>query len=186
MTTFREFVKQVLAEVAQALEAVDEERVSELVQSILNAERVVVHGAGRVGLACKGFAMRLGHLGKQAFTVADSTVPPLGKKDLLILASSSGETQTVYDVGVLAKSNGVRVFLITADAQSKMANNADAVLVLKAQTKYGPGKDVRSVQPMATQFEQSLQILFDVTILLLMQATQQSQADMWARHTNLD
>lgn len=183
---FHQLVKEVLAEIAEALASVDEKRVSELVHSILEANRVVVHGAGRVGLACKGFAMRLGHLGKQAFTVSDSTVPPLGKEDLLILASSSGQTQTVYDVGVLAKTHGARLVVITADEESPMAKIADSILVLRAQTKFGPIKGVSSMQPMATQFEQCVQILFDVLILLLMHATKQSQADLWARHSNLD
>lgn len=183
---FHKLVREVLEEIGDALASVDEKRVDEIVQSILSADRIVVHGAGRVGLACKGFAMRLGHLGKQAFTVSDSTVPPLGKNDLLVLASSSGETQTVYDVGALAKTHGARVVVITGDATSRIAGIADSPLVLRAQTKFGPSKDVRSMQPMATQFEQCLQILFDVLILLLMRSTDQTEADLWARHTNLD
>jgi 6-phospho-3-hexuloisomerase len=130
--------------------------------------------------------MRLGHLGKKAFTVSDSTVPPLGKNDLLILASSSGETQTVYDVGVLAKTHGARVAVITGDAESRIAGISDAPLILRAQTKFGAKKGVRSIQPMATQFEQCLHILFDVLILLLMRSTNQTESDLWARHSNLD
>ncbi len=184
--TFSEFVPNVLGEISNALESVAEEKVAELVRAILAADRVVVHGAGRVGLACKGFAMRLGHLGKQAFTVADSTAPAIGKKDLLLLASSSGETQTVYDVGVLGRAHGVPVAVITANAHSRMAGVADLLITFRAQTKFGPRGEVSSIQPMATQFEQSLQVFFDILILLLMQETSQTQDDMWRRHSNLD
>lgn len=184
--TLQELVPKVLKEIGDALDGVAEEKVSELLRSILSANRVVVHGAGRVGLACKGFAMRLGHAGKQAFVVSDSTVPPVGSGDLVILASSSGETQTVYDVGLLARQHGARVAVVTANARSRMASVADVLITMRAQTKFGPTAEVASIQPMATQFEQSLQVFFDIVILLLMEASGQSPSDMWKRHSNLD
>lgn len=184
--TFHELIPRVLDEIRNALDSVSEEKVAEVLRRILNADRIVVHGAGRVGLACKGFAMRLGHLGMQAFTVADSTVPAIGPRDLLILASSSGETQTVYDVGVMARQHSAQVVVITANGHAPMAAIADLVVSLRAQTKFGPSESIASIQPMATQFEQSLQVFFDILILLLMQATGQTQMDMWQRHSNLD
>ena len=183
---FPELAGKVTSEIARVLDDVDEKKITELVQSILGAQHIVLCGAGRVGLACKGFAMRLGHLGKTAFTIGDSTIPSVGKGDLVIVGSSSGETQTVFDVAVLGKSKGTRVVLITANPDSRMAKLADSVLILHTPTKFGTRQGDVSVQPMATLFEQCLQIVFDVVVLMLMQKTHQRPEDLWARHTNLD
>lgn len=182
----RHVIDQVTSEIGAVLRKVPEQTLMQIAREARQARRIVVHGAGRVGLACKGFAMRLGHLGLQAYTVADSTVPSVGKEDLLILASSSGETQTVYDVGVMAKKQGTRIVAITAARQSRAAGLADVLLVLDAPTKFGPGEGFSSIQPMATLFEQCAQILFDVLVIVLMHETHQTHDDLWSRHSNLD
>lgn len=183
---FRELLKRVLGEIASALENITDTEADALVSAFLDAEKIVVHGVGRVGLACKGFAMRLGHLGLHAYSVTDAAVPPVAKKDVVLLASSSGETRTVYEVGALGKHHGARIVLVTGTPNAKMTTLADQTIVLKAQTKFGPSDNARSIQPMATQFEQSLQVLFDVLVLLLMQRTRQGHSDLWSRHSNLD
>ena len=183
---FHDLAKTISTEIQLVLHHVDEERVAQLARTILGARCIVVHGAGRVGLACRGFAMRLGHLGLRVFTITDSTVPPVGKDDVLIIGSSSGETQTVYDVAVAGKRMGARVVVVTAKPDSRIAALGDLVIVLKAPTKFGPTEGTNSIQPMATLFEQCLQILFDTIVLILMKQTNQTHADLWARHANLD
>ncbi|MBI5473096.1 MAG: SIS domain-containing protein [Ignavibacteriae bacterium] len=183
---FRDLVETITAEIRLALHDVSDEQVGGLVGLILGARRIVVHGAGRVGLACRGFAMRLGHVGRSVFTVADSTIPPLGKGDILIVGSSSGETQTVYDVAVLGKRTGAHLVVITAKQDSRLGKLADVLILLNAPTKFGPTEGRTSIQPMASLFEQSLQIFFDALVLQLMKATNQTHADLWARHSNLD
>jgi 6-phospho-3-hexuloisomerase len=182
----REFVKTITAEIETALDGVSDAEADVLTRSILQARHVVVHGAGRVGLVCKAFAMRLGHLGIAAHAVSDSTIPPLGPDDVLLVASSSGETSTVIDVARLAKKQRARILVIGAVPGSQLALLADHFIHLKTPTKLGPANGVTSVQPMATLFEQSLQILFDVLVLHLMKETGQTQSDLWARHTNID
>lgn len=183
---FSRYLPVVTSEIAKVLGALDDQHIKELVRGILNSRVTVVHGAGRVGLACRGFAMRLAHLGRDAHSVTDSSLPPLGAGDLLIVASSSGETQTVYDVADMGKRNGAAVFVITASAESRIAGLADSLLVFAAPTKFGPKAGVESVQPMATLFEQCLQIFFDIVVLMLMDETGKRHADLLARHTNLD
>jgi 6-phospho-3-hexuloisomerase len=183
---FHELAKKVTTEISGVLHDVREQDARALLQSILQKQRIVVAGAGRVGLACKGFAMRLGHLGLSAFTPNDSTIPPIGANDLLVVGSSSGETQTVYDVALNAKRNGASVVAITADADSRIATLADMVIALNAPTKFGTTKGGSSIQPMATLFEQSLQVLFDVVILMLMKEMGCTHEDMWRRHSNVD
>ncbi len=186
LSVFHERVPKVTSEIERVLGRIEEQQIVRLVQSILDARHIVLCGAGRVGLACSGFAMRLGHLGKTAFTVGDSTIPPVDKGDLLIVGSSSGETQTVYDVAALGKKKGTNVVVITASPSSRLGKLADSIIVLDAPTKFGGRKDEESMQPMATLFEQSLQVMFDIIVLILMEKTRQQSDDLWARHTNLD
>lgn len=183
---FHELGKKITTEISSVLDRVHEEKVMALVHAVLHTRRIVVVGAGRVGLACKGLAMRLGHLGFAAFTTSDSTSPSLARGDLLIVASSSGETQTIYDVLLLAKKAGARTILLTADSASRMGKEAEMVIEIPAPTKYGATRSVDSIQPMATLFEQSLNIVFDIVVLLLMRETRQTPEDLWKRHTNLD
>ncbi len=183
---FHDLVKKVTAEIGFVLDTVSEKQVTELVHGILNANKIVVYGAGRVGMACKGFSMRLGHLGRTSFTLGDSTVPSIGKGDLLLLSSGSGETQTVYDIAGLGKKNGARVTLITSRPDSTIGKLADSIVTLKAPTKIGPIEGLKSIQPMATLYEQCLQVFFDTVVLLLMEETRQDHDDLWARHSNLE
>ncbi len=183
---FKNVLKAVTSEIVAALNTIQAESATELVLRIMKARRIVLHGAGRVGLACKGFGMRLGHLGREAHVVGDSTIPPIGKEDLLIVASSSGETQNVYDVVVLAKQHDAHVIVITAMPDSRIAKLGNSVILIEVPTKFSPHNDTSSIQPMASLFEQCLQVFFDVVVLSLMKETQQKHEDLWARHTNLD
>jgi 6-phospho-3-hexuloisomerase len=96
-------IKLVLNEITSVLDKVEDFEVEQMISEILNSNKIVVCGAGRVGMAIRGFGMRLGHLGFTAFTLGDSTVPSIAHSDLLIVASGSGETQTIFDLVSIAK-----------------------------------------------------------------------------------
>ena len=55
--------KEILNEIKIVLEKVKEEDVDILIDKILNSNTIVTIGAGRVGMAIKGFVMRLDILG---------------------------------------------------------------------------------------------------------------------------
>jgi len=178
--------KRILAELDHVLSTVKTEDVEILIAEILKAKTIIVFGAGRVGMAIRGFGMRLGHLGFHAFTLGDSTVPHIGQGDLLLLASGSGETQTVYDIAVLGKKNGARLCIVTGRMDSRIGALADTLVLLKAPSKVDSSESFLSIQPMTTLNEQCLQIFFDTVVLMIMEKTQQQPTDLWARHSNLE
>lgn len=182
----KENIDSVLAEIKQVLSLINEEQVSELASAILKAKRIVVCGAGRVGMAIRGFGMRLGHLGLQAYTLGDSTVPGIGPEDLFLVASGSGETQTIYDLVEIAKKNGAQVGLVTGNPESRMGKIADILVQIKAPSKTKPVEGFVSIQPMTTLNEQCLGIFFDALVLQLMEKTGETHDTMWARHSNLE
>lgn len=71
-------IQSILKEIETVLLKIDDKQVDILIDEILLAKKIVVCGAGRVGMAIRGFGMRLGHLGLQAYTLGDSTVPGIG------------------------------------------------------------------------------------------------------------
>ena len=74
-------------------------------------------GAGRSGLVAKAFAMRLMHLGFQAFVVGETITPSLSKGDIMVIFSGSGRTKTVADIAETAKEIGAKICLITSNAE---------------------------------------------------------------------
>lgn len=179
-------VNRIIEEIQQVLAAVSEDRVSGLVASIFEANKIVVCGAGRVGMAIRGFGMRLGHLGFRAYTLGDSTVPNIGQGDLFLVASGSGETQTIYDLVEIAKKNSARVSLVTGNSNSRMGRLADVIVEIKAPSKTKAIEGFSSVQPMTTLNEQCLGIFFDAVVLQIMEKKGETHDTMWARHSNLE
>lgn len=177
---------QILQEIGLVIGKVDQAQVELFLHEILQANTIVACGAGRVGMAVRGFAMRLAHLGKRVHMLGDATVPAIGEGDLLIVASGSGETQTIYDIVAIAHKNGARVALVSGNSNSRMGKLADALVVLPAPSKTKQIDGFASVQPMTTLNEQCLGILFDSMVLMLMETTQETHDTMWARHSNLE
>lgn len=179
-------VSVILDEVKTVLKQVNENEVEQLTKEILKGNRIVACGAGRVGMALRGFAMRLGHLGLTCYMLGDATVPGISEGDLLLVASGSGETQTIYDLVAIAKKNGARVALVTGNKESRMGKLADTLVVLRAPSKTKPVEGFTSVQPMTSLNEQCLAIFFDAVVLVLMEKMNETHDTMWARHSNLE
>ena len=185
---FKEKSNLILGEIANVLSQVDENEISKFVDLFKRhpSSRFVVVGAGRMGYAAKGFAMRLGHLGYQAWTLGDSTVPHIGHGDFLIVASGSGNTQTIYDVSKKAKENGANIVIITNNPSSRIGKLASTVLVLPNNNNKESTSQRTSQQPMTTLNEQCLGLLFDSIVLMIMDETGETHDTMWNRHSNLE
>ncbi len=166
---------------------VSAEEMERLAAAIRAARAVYVAGAGRSGLAMRGFAMRLMHMGIRSFVVGDATTPALQAGDLLVIGSGSGSTASLLAVAGQAIRHGGSLALLTIDAGSPIAKLAGTVVRIPAPSpKAGAGAAVASRQPMATLFEQSLGVLLDTCIMLLMEASGVSEQAMFQRHANLE
>lgn len=149
----------------------------QITNQILKANNIVVVGAGRMGLMCRAFSMRLNHLGLRGCTLGDSNMPRIGKGDLLIVASSSGETQTIFDLVVIAKKAKAKILLITMNPNSRMGKKANYIVKMPI---------IVSDNPMKTGQEQWLMTYFDRLVLELMEELDETSVSMWERHTNLE
>lgn len=109
----------------------DPKEVSDFAQEIINFSKekiIFLGGMGRSGYAAKAFAMRLEHLGRNVRYLDETTLPRVKKGDLVILYSGSGDN--LDDTAEIAKGEGAKIIAITSIRDSKLARQADLILII--------------------------------------------------------
>jgi 6-phospho-3-hexuloisomerase len=176
---------------------ISDEDVEKFIKELLHAKRIYVMGAGRSGLVAKAFAMRLMHLGFQAFVVGETITPSLSKGDIMVIFSGSGKTKTVADIAETAKEIGAKICLITSDADSRIGKISDCIVIIEhhrdAVTDDAAEFEIRqmmgdhkSFAPLGTLFETASMIFADAVISRLMEITQTDEIALKNRHTNVE
>jgi 6-phospho-3-hexuloisomerase len=183
MSRYRQLVDAVIAENRQVLEAVSEAEIGRLIAEIEGAKKIQLFAMGRMQASMRGFAMRLKHMGFDAWVVFDTTTPALGPGDLLIVNCAV----TLIDLTIirLARQAGARVCVITAHPEFENAKLADLVVTVPGQI-FGTGTEVKSIQPMASLLEQALFLFEDIIVMLLVEKRKVGMKEMQERHTNLE
>src|SRR6476660_1908531 len=119
--SLHDLARGALADLGEVFAAIPEDAADPLIEAILGARRIALYGAGREGLAIKGFAMRLFHMGRDAHVVGDMTTPPLGPGDLLIVTSGQGQLATAEALVATARAAGARTAIVTAQPDGATA-----------------------------------------------------------------
>lgn len=173
-------------EITEVMSRVAADEVNAVAEAIMEADAVYVCGAGRSLLMMKAFAMRLVHLGLNAYVVGETITPAIERGHLLIAGTGSGQTRTTLAMAEAAKGRRARVVAMTAHAESPVGRCADLVLNIPAPVP-GPATLPRlSKQPPGSLFEQSLLILCDSIVMILMERLGVTEEMMIARHTKLE
>ena len=175
-----------LADLGQVFDRIDEAAVERAIDEIVRANRIALYGVGREGLQIKGFCMRLFHLGRRAAMVGDMTTPRLGDGDLLIVSAGPGQFSTVAALMGVAKRDGARTLVVTAQRDGDCAKAADVVLAIPAQTMADDRGAATSVLPMGSLYEGAQYVLFEVMVLKLRDRLGLSAEAMRANNTNLE
>lgn len=175
-----------LDDIARVFRALDGQSADRLIAAIVAARRIAVYGCGREGLAIKGFAMRLFHLGLDVHVIGDMTVPPLGPDDLLLITSGTGHLPSGESFIRVAKASGAKIHVITAQPQGSTPKLADEITVIPAQTMANDRDGELSVLPMGSLFEFAETLFFELVILALREKLGETADTMRARHTNLE
>lgn len=184
---YNDFKKIVIQELDDVLTTVDEQAVEKLVNSICKAECVFVVGVGRVMLVLQAFVKRLNHLGIHATYVGSIDEPAIGEKDLLIVASGSGESVVPLVIAKLAKSYGAAIVHIGSNADSSMNAYASDLVRIPCQTKLHLEDEIPSQQLMSSLFEQSLLLLFDIiSMMIFKKRSSKDIQTLWKMHANLE
>ena len=187
MKNIQEIGKYIIQELEKTVSSVVDEQVQDLIRSILQASKIFVAGAGRSGFMVRAFAMRLMHIGFEVFVVGETITPNLTPEDILIVASGSGATESLVVMAQKAKALGSWIGLVTIDGQSPIAKLADIMLTIPAPSpKVQRETGFTSIQPMGSLFEQSLLLILDAVILMLMERQNKTSDTMFTRHANLE
>ena len=91
----KENLEHILKELQDATFIIEEEQIENVLKLIAPDKKIFLTGKGRSGLAAKGFANRLMHLGYTVYFVGEPTTPSIQEGDLLILGSGSGNTASL-------------------------------------------------------------------------------------------
>lgn len=184
----KEYTGKILEELTNNLQYENDEQLDEFVKAIRAARHIFTSGAGRSGVAMRGFTNRLMHLGLSVSMVGEISNPHTQEGDLLIIGSGSGETDSLVAMSQKAKKNGVKIALITMDPKSTIGKLADVTVVLPGVSPklQNEGMDITSIQPMGSAFEQISFLTYDGVILELMEQMRETTDTMFPRHADLE
>ncbi|GIO96611.1 3-hexulose-6-phosphate isomerase [Paenibacillus lautus] len=178
----------VAKEIAESVGQVDAGQIEGLIERIEQADAIFVAGGGRSGLMIRAFAMRLMQMGYKVHVVGDTVTPAIGARDLLVIGSGSGETQSLVAMAQKAKHIGSAVAALTIKPDSRIGELADTIVQLPGTTKNQNQiqESLVTVQPMASLFEQTMLIVLDAVILRLMGKSELHSDQMFGLHANLE
>jgi 6-phospho-3-hexuloisomerase len=180
-------LRRILAELTRNSALLDDAQLDAAVGEITTARHVFLAGAGRSGVAIRGFANRLLHLGKPVSLIGEISSPHSRPGDLLVIGSGSGETASLVALATKAHATGVRIVLFTMDDNSAIARLADVVVVLPGVSpKLQADTAVDSIQPMGSAFEQISLLTYDAIVLELMATLGETNDTMFPRHADLE
>lgn len=193
-----EIIKKTTEEITRhalaVINKIEEEQVSQMIETIINSDCVFIVGTGRSELVGKMFAMRLMHLGFTVYVVGDVTTPAIKDSDCLIAISGSGETKTVTLAAGTSKDVGASVIGITANIESTLGKLLDVVINIDSKTKE-PWKHYTSnvlkgnyddLTPMGTLFEDSTHLFLDGLIAEFMALLGKKEQDLKKRHAIIE
>ncbi|MEG0778832.1 MAG: SIS domain-containing protein [Oscillospiraceae bacterium] len=183
---FSELSSMAMQELSSVFSKMNDSSIRQLMEEIKKTDRIFLLAGGREGLASKSFAMRLVHLGKQAYWIWDDTTPAINPGDLMICACGSANVGHENYITQQAKNAGARLALLTPSAQGYIMDIADIVVHVPAAAFNAVGDFVPSQQLMGNLFEQTLFILYDILVMMLREELGVQVSEMVARHRNVE
>ena len=157
---------------------------TELLELIHTTNRIFLTGSGRSGLALKAFEMRLSQLGKSVFFIGDTNTPAIDSEDLLIVASSSGETSQLINYADISKNIGSKIWLWSTNSNNTIYEKADYFTLLAGKSKFSNSSLTQ--QPMGSLFEQSVWIYGDLFVINYRNYYDITESELKQRHANLE
>ncbi|MEG9295282.1 6-phospho-3-hexuloisomerase [Mangrovibacillus sp. Mu-81] len=176
-------LEAVLHENSLVLSQVSPLETDDLVKKIHEAKRIFVYGEGRSGLMGKAFAMRLMHCGYEVYVIGETITPSMGNGDFLIAISASGSSTSLAGHFSTANEKEASTFIVTASKENQLST--DGKLVIPAATKHRRQGEPQTIQPLGSQFDQSVHLLLDAIVIALLEGRDQN-TELRKRHANVE
>ena len=180
---FLNSLEYIQRKIKDILQKVSQKEIEKIKQLFFNAHHIFVYGAGRSGLVARAFAIRLVHLGYQAFVIGETITVPVQQDDLVVIVSGSGETIPAVMTAEIAHNLGAQVISVTGKKDSDIAHYADITLFISANCNE---KERKRYAPLGTLFEASVWILLDGLIADLLHSKKETEESMRRRHATLE
>lgn len=181
-----QFLEETIKELSRSVSLIADAEAEKLVNGILESKKIFVAGAGRSGFMAKSFAMRMMHMGIEAYVIGETVTPNFEKEDLLIIGSGSGETKSLVSIVEKAKNIGGKIAAVTIFPESTIGKTADITIQLPGSPKDQSEGNYQTIQPMGSLFEQTLLLFYDAVILRFMEKKGLDTTKMYGRHANLE
>jgi 6-phospho-3-hexuloisomerase len=186
--------------ILSAIKRLDVKKISKMVDMLVDfyqnkQGRILVMGAGRSGLVGRAFAMRLLHLGYNAYVLGETIVPAIREGDIVIAISGSGKTKLIVTAAEAAKEAKARLIAVTSYLDSPLGRLADLVIEVPGRTKYSNETDYFARQilgmteplaPLGTLFEDTTMIVLDGIVAELMIRLKKTEEDLRLVHANIE
>ncbi len=186
--------------ILSAIKRLDVKMISKMVDMLVDfyqnkQGRILVMGAGRSGLVGRAFAMRLLHLGYNAYVLGETIVPAIREGDIVIAISGSGKTKLIVTAAEAAKEAKARLVAVTSYPDSPLGRLADLVIEVPGRTKYSNETDYFARQilgmteplaPLGTLFEDTTMIVLDGIVAELMIRLKKTEEDLRLVHANIE
>jgi 6-phospho-3-hexuloisomerase len=180
------YLSKVIDELSYSINQISDAEAESLVNMMTTSSKVFVAGAGRSGLIAKSFAMRMMHMGINSYVIGETVTPNVEQNDLLIISSGSGETKSLVSMAEKAKSLEAKLAIVTILPESTIGKLADITVKLPGSPKDKETNQYKTIQPMASLFEQTLLVFYDALILRYMEKNSLNSNSMFSRHANLE
>ena len=182
LSIFNDSIDYIQKKIHTILQQVSINDIEKAKNLFFKANHIFVYGAGRSGLVAKAFAIRLVHLGFQAFVIGETITIPVQKGDLVIIVSGSGETIPAVMTAEIAHDLGAKVISITGKKDSDIDKFATITLYISADCDEEARK---KCAPLGTLFEAAVWILLDGLVADLLESKQETEETMRQRHATL-
>jgi len=119
--------------IEDTLSVIDRQEVDRAVQVLRSSNRLVFFGIGASGLVCQDAEQKFSRINKlcHAYTDGHSQLTAatlLGKGDVAIFISNSGDTIEILDALEIARKNGATTMAVTKYNKSALADRSDIIL----------------------------------------------------------
>ncbi|WP_461257587.1 phosphoheptose isomerase family protein, partial [Treponema sp. R80B11-R83G3] len=138
--------------------AVDDKELDVLIDRIEGAKKIFFFGQGREMMMLSAFAMRVFHMGYDAYVVGEPHVPPIGKGDILIMSIGVGSSPwTGTSTAQLEAAKNANAVIIVLSAHPELVpKSVDYIVHIPGQTMLEKPDALISIQTMGTPYEQAL------------------------------
>ena len=170
--------KGLITRIDSVMENVDWDSFVELARMLPRVRATFVTGAGRSGLVARSFGMRLMHAGLLAYIPGETITPAAGKNDLLVAISCTGKTGYTDYMARRAHELGAKVAVVTSEADSPLARQADKVVVIPAVAE--------DIVLRAAVFEHAASLCLDAVFNVLSERLKLDLEKYRQRHANLE